>query len=185
MKHWPQLCDRKRLSQQLPIYPSRRAQDPLDSPACQTRTPALPVPPFLGIPFVGTPPVGCPFAWFIASPRQKKWQCSSCSNLGDQCNKWTYVNSQEVKVRSECSSAQDNEDTPELVPEARPSSKPQGQEPTSPPSSPNKAPTHPDDGNVVGTSRSTRDQDSESNSNHSLASSNSDASRGNVVDSDM
>ena len=73
---------------------------------------------------------------------------------------------------------------PKLVPEARPSSEPQGQEPTSPPSSPTKATADPGNGTVVGTLRSPRDQDSESNANHSGASSDSDASRENVANSD-
>ena len=67
----------------------------------------------------------------------------------------------------------------QLVLEAGPSSKPQEQEPTSSPSSPTTATTDPDDGIVVGTSRSTRDQDSESDGNHSGASSDLDASREN------
>ena len=97
----------------------------------------------------------------------------------------TSVNSHEVEVRSKHSSTQGYENMPKLVPEARPSSEPQGQEPTSPPSSPTKANADPDDDTVVGTLRSTRDQDSESNANHSGASSDLDASRENVANSDM
>ena len=59
---------------------------PSDSPAHQTGTPPLPVPPLWDILFVGTPPVGCPFARFIVSPMQKRWDCSSSGTLGDQHN---------------------------------------------------------------------------------------------------
>ena len=74
---------------------------------------------------------------------------------------------------------------PKLIPEVGPSSGPHGQEPTSSPSSPTKATADPNDGIVVGTSRSTRDQDSENDANHSGASSDSDISRENVADSNM
>ena len=87
--------------------------------------------------------------------------------LGDQCNKGTHVGSQVVKVRSEHISTKGNEAMPKSAQETRPSSEPQGQEPTSPPSSPTKATTDPGNGTVVGTLRSTRDQDSESSANHS------------------
>ena len=113
-----------------------QAPDPSDSPAHQTGTPPLPVHPFLDIPFVGAPPNGHPFAGFIAGPMQRKWDCSSSDTLGDQCDKQTHVDSQEVKVRSRHSSTQGNEDMPKLVLEAGPSSTPKGLEPTSPPSSP-------------------------------------------------
>ena len=72
-----------------------------------------------------------------------------------------------------------------MVPEARPSSEPQGQEPTSPPSSPMKATTDPGESTVVETSRSTRDQDSESNTNDNGASSDLDVSRENVANLDI
>ena len=159
--------------------------DPSDSPAHQTGTPPPPVPPLLDISFFGTPMVGHPFAGLIVGPAQKKQDHSLSGTLGDQCNKWTHVNSQEVKVRSKHSSTQGNEDMPELAPEARPSSNPQGQEPTSPPSSPNKATTDPDESSVVGTPRSTGDQDHETSANHSWTSSDLDASRENVPDSEM
>ena len=53
------------------------ALGPSNSPAYQTGTLPLPVPPLPDIPFVGTPQVGLCFAWFIASPTQKKQDYSS------------------------------------------------------------------------------------------------------------
>ena len=55
----------------VPMLEASQAPDPPDSPAGQTETLSLPVPPLPDIPFVSTPPVGCPFAGFIASPTQK------------------------------------------------------------------------------------------------------------------
>ena len=101
--------------------------------------------------------------------------------LGDLHYKWTYVKSQEVKVRCEHSSVQGKEDMSALALEARPSSKTQGQEPTSP----TKTTANPDDGTVVGTLRSTRDQGNDSSTNHSGTSSDLDASRENVANSHM
>ena len=133
-----------------------QAPDASDSPGHQTETLPLPVPPLPYIPFVGTTPVGCPFAGFIASPTQKKWDCSPSSSLGNHCDKRT----QEVEARNEHSSTQGKEDTPMLASEVRPSSEPQVQEPTSPPSSPTKAIADPDDGTVGEASRNTGNQDS-------------------------
>ena len=157
----------------VPKSEGSQALHPSDSPNCQTGTPPLPLLPFLDIHFVCTPPVGHPFAGFSASPTQKKWDHSSIGNLRDQHNEQTHVDSQEVEVRSNCNSSQGNEDTPKLVPE----------EPTGPPSSPTKANADPDDNTVVGTLRSTRDQDSESDGNHSGAPSYLDASRENMANS--
>ena len=162
-----------------------QVQAPSDGPVHQTGTPPLPVSPLLDIPFVGTPLVRCPFTEFVDGPMHKKWDHSSSSTLGDQCNKQNHVDSQEARARSEYSSTKGEEDMPKLASEPRPSSEPQGQEPTSTPSSPTKVTVDPGDGTVVETSRSTRDQDSESNANHSGASSDLDASRENVADSDM
>ena len=156
-----------------------------DSPAHQAGTPPLPVPPLLDIPFVGIPLVGHPFTGFIASSIQKKWHCSSRCALGDQCNKQTHADSQEVEARSEHSYTKGNEDMPKLAPEARHSFKPQRQEPTGPPSSPTKAIADPGDGTVVETSRSTRDQERGTNADYSGASSDLDASKENVANSDM
>ena len=131
---------------------------PSSSPACPPRTLSLPVPPLLDIPFVGTPPVGCSFAEFLAIPTCKKWNHSSGSSLSNHHDKRTHVNSQEVKARSELSSAQGNENMPKLVTEAGPSFKQQqGQKPTSSTSSPIRATIHPDDGTVTGCLRSTGD----------------------------
>ena len=88
---------------------------------------------------------------------QKEQDHYSSGAIGDQCNKQTCVNSQEVEGRSEHSSTKGDEDMLEVAQEARPSSKLQGQEPTSPPSSPVKAMTDPGDGTLVGTLRTTRD----------------------------
>ena len=162
-----------------------QALDPSDSPAHQTETLPLLVPPLTDIPFVDTPLVGHSFAGFIAHPTQKKQNCSSSGSLGNHCNKRVHVDSVEVKAKSEHSSTQDKEGMPALALEVRPSSKPQGQEPTSPPSRPTKATTDPDSGTVGEALRSTRDQDSESSTNHSGTSSDSDTSRENVADSDM
>ena len=151
------------------------ALGPSDSPAFPTGTPPLPVSCLPDIPFVGTPPVGNPFAEFIAGPTQKKGDHSSSSSSSNHCDKRTHVDSQEIKARSEQSSAQGNEDMPKLVLEAGPSFGQWGQEPARPPSSPTRATTDPDDGTAGGSSRSTGDQ----------ASSDSDLSRENVVDSDM
>ena len=102
------------------------APGPSNTPAHQTGPLLLPVPPLPDIPFVGTPSNGCPFAGFIASPTQKKWDQSSSNSLGNHHNKRTHVGSQEVEARSENSSAQSDEDTPKLVLEAGPSFKQQG-----------------------------------------------------------
>ena len=109
------------------------APGPWSSPAHPPRTPPFPIPPLPDISFVGTPPVWHPFAAFHAIPTEKKWDCYSSGLLDDHCNRRTHVNSQEVKGGSDHSSAQSNEDMPELVPEAGPSFKlQQGWEPTSP-----------------------------------------------------
>ena len=105
--------------------------------------------------------------------------------MSDHCDRRTHIDSQEVKARSEHSSTQGEEDMSGLALEVRLSSEPHRQEPTSPPSSPTKATADLDDGTVGEASRSTRDQDSESSTNHSGTSSNSDTSRENMVDSDM
>ena len=68
---------------------------------------------------------------------------------------------------------------------ARPTSEPHGQEPTSPHSSTTRTTADPDHGTVVQTSRSTGNQDSEINANHSGVLSDSDASKENVANSDM
>ena len=143
------------------------------------------MPPLLDIPFVGTPQAGHPIAGFIVSLTQKEGDCFSSGTLEDQYNKWTCVDSQEVEVRSEHSSTKGDENILKLAPEARTSSEPQEQEPTSPLSSPTKATTDPGDSTVVGTLGSTRDKDSESNANHSWASSNLETSRENLADLDM
>ena len=140
---------------------------------------------FLDIPIVGSPPVGWQFAVFSTGPHRKKGDSSSSGTLGYRHNKQTHVDSKEVKVRSEWSSAQGDENTPNLILEAGSNSEPQGQEPIHPPSSPTKATTDPDNGTLVGASRSTRNQDSESDANHSRAWSDSDVSRETVANSDM
>ena len=109
-----------------------QAVDPSDSPASQTETPSLPVPPLPDIPFVGTPSVVCPFSGFTADPTQEKQDYSPSGSLGDHHDKRTHVDSQEGQARSEHSSTQGKEDTPTLALEVRPSSEPQEQEPTSP-----------------------------------------------------
>ena len=174
------------MPQQLPPHLNWRTHlpGPLRSPAHQTWTLPLQVPLLLDIPFVGTPPVGCPLTRFIIS-HAEKWDHSPSSAFSDQCNKQTYINSQEVNVRSEHSSTNGKEDIPKLDERLGPSYNPQGQGPTSCPSSPTKADTDPGNGTVVGTLKSTRDQDSESNTNHSWASSDSDASRENMADLDV
>ena len=63
------------------------APDPSDSPAHQTETPPLPVPPLWDIPFVFTQLVGCTFAEFLAIPIQKKWDHSSSSSLSNHHDK--------------------------------------------------------------------------------------------------
>ena len=85
------------------------------SPAYLTDTLPPPAPILPDLPFVGTPPVGHPFVEFIAISSQKKWGCSSSSSLNNHCNRRTHVNSQEVKARSDHSSAQDDEDMPKLI----------------------------------------------------------------------
>ena len=169
----------------VPMLEDSQALNPSDSPAGQTGTPPLPMPPFLDIPFVDTFLVWHPFAGFSAGPIQKMWNHSSSDILSDQCNKRTHIDSQEVEVWIKHSSTQDNENSSKLVPEDGSSPKPQGLEPTGSLSSPTKATADPDDGIVVGTSRSTRDQDSESDANHSGALSDSGTSRENVAESDM
>ena len=107
---------------------------PSSSPACPPRTLPLPIPPLLDIPFVGPPLVGCPFAEFLAVHTQRKWDHSPSGSLSDHHDKRTHVNSQEVKVRSEHSSAWGDEDMSKVVLEAQPSfNQQQGQEPTSSP----------------------------------------------------
>ena len=88
---------------------------PSSSPVHPSRTLPLPVPPLPDIPLVGTPPLGCPFAEFIAISTQKKQDCCPSHLLDHHCNKRTHVNSQEVKAKSEHSSTQGNEDTPEMI----------------------------------------------------------------------
>ena len=148
---------------------------PSYSPACPPGTLPLPILPLQDIPFVGTPFIGCPFVESLAIPTQKKWYCSPSNSLGNHHDKRTHVDSQEVEARSEHSSAQGNEDMPELVLEAGPSFNQQRQEPTSPPSSPTRATTDPDNGTAAGSSRSTGDQ----------ASSDSDSSMEDMANSDM
>ena len=110
------------------------APGPSSSQAHPTRTPQPPVTPLQDILSVGTPPMGCPFAEFLASPKQKKQACSTSGSLSNHCDKRVCVDSQEVEARSEHSSAQCNEDTPKLVLEAGPSfNKQQGQGPISTP----------------------------------------------------
>ena len=67
-------------------------------------------------PLCSTPPVECPFAEFLAISTQKKQGCFSSGSLDHHCNKRIYVNSQEVKARSEHSSALGGEDMHELIP---------------------------------------------------------------------
>ena len=135
------------------------APDPSSSPAWPPRTLPLPVPPLLDIPFVGTPLVGLPFAGVLGVTTWKKWDPSSSSSLGNLHDKRTHDHSQEVKAKSEHSSAQGNEDMPKLLLEAGPYLKQQkGQEPTIPPSSPTRVTADSDDGTVAGSLRSTRDQ---------------------------
>ena len=151
------------------------ALDPSSSPAHPIGTPPLPGPPLPDIPFVGTPQVGHPFAEFLAISTEKKWDCSSSSSLDNHQNKRTGVDSQEVKVRSEHSSAQGDEDTSKLIPETGTSFEQWGQEPVSPPSSPTRATTDAKDGTAAGSSKSIRYQ----------ASSDSESPREDVDDSDM
>ena len=75
-----------------------QAPDPSDSPVHQTETLPLQVPPLQDITFVGIPPVGYPFAGFIASPAQEKWDHFPSSSLGDHHYKRTHVDSQEVRL---------------------------------------------------------------------------------------
>ena len=111
--------------------------------------------------------------------------CSPSCTPHDQCTKWTHIDSQEVEVRSEHISTKGNEDPPKMALEAGPSSDSQEQEPTSPPYSLPKATAGPDDGTMVETSGSARDQDSENNAKHSGVASDSDTSKENVVNSDF
>ena len=134
------------------------------------------MPPLPEILFVDTPLVGCPFVEFLTIPTWKKWDCSSSSSLSNHHDKRTHIDSEEVKARSEHSSAQGDEDMTKLVMEAGPSfNQQQGQEPTNPTSSPTRATTDQDDGTSAGSSRSMGDQ----------ASSDSDSSREDAADSDM
>ena len=142
------------------------APSPPNSPAFQTWTLPLPVPPLPDIPFVGTIPVGCPFAGFIAGPTQKKWDHSSSGPLSNHHDKRTHVDSQVIETRNKHSSTQGDEDMPELVLEAEPSFEQWA--------SPLPVKIDPDNGTVAESSRSTGDQ----------ASSNSDLSREKVADSD-
>ena len=170
--------------QQLPPHLSQRTHRPWPPQTVQLIKLGLHLFQWLScwiFPFVGTPPVGCPFTGFIVGPIQKKWDHSSSGALGDQCNKQTHVDSQEVEVSSEHSSTKVDEDMPKWALKARPMFEPQGQVPTSP----TKATTDPGHGTVVGTLRSTGDQDSASNANYSGASSNLDSSREIVANSDI
>ena len=74
------------------------------SPTCSLKAlpPAMPLLPDL--PFEGNPSVGCPFFESLASPSQKKKDCSP-SGPFDACHgKGTQIDSHEVEVRSEHSS---------------------------------------------------------------------------------
>ena len=148
---------------------------PSSSPVHPPGTPPLPVPPLLDIPLVGTPPVGHPFAEFLAISTQKKQDCSPSSLLNHHHNKRTHVASQEIKIRSEHSSAQGNKDMPERIPGTGISFEQQQQESVSSPSSPTRDTANLEDGTVAGSPKSTRDQ----------ASLDSELSRENVDDSDM
>ena len=120
----------------------------------------------------------------LLAPLRESWTALPATLSVINMIKQTHLDSPEIEVRSKHSCTQGNENMPKLVLEAaEPSSKPQEEEPTSPPSSPTKATTYPDDGNVVGTLKGTGDQDSLSNNNHSGASSDMDASRENMADS--
>ena len=125
------------------------ALGPTNSPAHQSGTPPLPVPPLLDIPFVGTPLVGCSFDGFIACLTQEKQDCSYSSSLSNHHDKRTHVDSQDVKASNDHSTAQGNEDMPKLLLEAGPSSEQQGEEPTSPLFSPTRATTDPDGGTAA------------------------------------
>ena len=155
------------------------------SPAHQAETSPLSVLLMLDIPFVSTPPVRCSLPTFIVGPMHKKQSHSPSIAPCDQCNKWTHVNSQEVKVRSEHNSMKDDEDLPEMVLEAGPSYDPWRHGPISLPSSPTNAPIDPDEGIVADTLRNTGDQDSENNCSHHGVSSDQNTSRENVAESDL
>ena len=124
---------------------------------------------------MGTLPVGCKCADFLAISTQKKQGHSASGSLHNHHNKRTCVNSQEVKARSEHSSAQGSEDMHELILVIGTSFKQQGQKLVSPHCSPTRATVNPEDGTVARSSKSTRDQ----------ASSDSESSRENVDDSDL
>ena len=119
--------------------------------------------------------MGCPFAKFLAISSQKKQDCSSSSLLNHHHRKSTCVNSQEVKAKSEHSSALGSEDTHELILGTGTSFEQQGQELVSPPSSPTRATFDPEGRTVAGSSKSTKDQ----------TSSDSESSRENVDDSNL
>ena len=113
------------------------------------------------LPFVSTPP----FSEFLAISTQKKWGRSSSGSPYNHHNKRTYVDSQEVKARSEHSSAQGGEDMHELILGTGTSFKQQGQELVIPPSSPTRSTTDLEDGTAARSLKSTWDQafpDSES-----------------------
>ena len=99
--------------------------------------------------------MGHPFAKFLATSMQKKWDHPPSGSLGHHCGKRAHVDSREVKARSDHICMQGNENTLGLVPEAGPSSTQREKESASPHS---RAFADPDDGTAAESSQSTGDQ---------------------------
>ena len=128
-----------------------------------------------GSTFWGHPFHRAPILWVPCQPFQAK-----VGPLSQQLIQWLSWEESldqfpEVEVRSEHSSTQDDDYTPNLMPETRTSLGDEDRSPPAPPSSPIRALANPDDEAVAGSPKSTRDQ----------TSSDSGSSRGNMADSNL
>ena len=120
MECWPLLHNRMRTSQLQPLHPSLRAHQLQAPQAVQLIN--LELHHFQYLPYQISPcrhsssevPIFC----VPCHPTQKKWDCSLSSSVSNHQNKRTHVDPQEVKARSDHSSAQGNENTSKLVLEA-------------------------------------------------------------------
>ena len=134
------------------------------SPAHPTEIPPA-IPLLLDLPFEGTPSMGCSFFKSLASPSQKKRDCSPSRSFSNHHGKRTQVDSPEVEVRSEHSSTWGGNYMLKVILDTRPSSAQQRQGSSSVPFSPTRA--NPNDGMAAGSLKSTTDWTS-SNSGSSM-----------------
>ena len=159
MKHWPPPCNRKRTSPQLSLYPhwrTHRLLTPSDSPAHQTGTPCLPVPPFLDMPFVGTLSVGVPFWGSVLAPHRKSRTTSPAVPSVINVTSGPMSIPKRLRLGVNAALHRAMKTCPTWYQRLNPALNLKSRSLPIPPSSPSKATTDPDDGTVVGTLRSTR-----------------------------